>query len=254
MVFDRLLASVGIGGAKVDTRLSNPSVTPGAFIRGTVNLQGGSVDQTIERIDVALEAIASHEVGDGVSHLPVVIGSETVALRMEIKAGKLMELPFQIQVPMDTPLNRINGYDTPVEIFLRTHVHLANAVDSGDKDPVTISPLPAQRAVFDAMARLGFRIKKVDVEYGQIRGSRLPFFQEIEYAVGSNYLHQFQEIEITFLNREFDMDVIFEIDRRARGIQVFMGGPDDAIRALTVNYSQVQDIDFEDLIERTILN
>lgn len=145
MVFDRLLASVGIGGTKVDTKLSNPSVIPGGFIRGTVNLQGGTVDQTIERIDVALEAIAKHEVGDGVSHLPVVIWTEIVAPRMEIKAGKLMELPFQFLVPMDTPLNRINDYDTPVEIFLRTHVHLANAVDSGDKDPVTVSPLPAQK-------------------------------------------------------------------------------------------------------------
>jgi sporulation-control protein len=252
MVFGRILASVGIGGAKVDTRISNPNLTPGGLMRGTVNLQGGSVDQAIERIDIALETYAMQEVGDGEARKEVVIGAETVAPALQIKAGQTLEIPFEVRIPWDTPLNRIFGQDMPVSVFLRTHVHLANAVDSGDKDPVWVNPLPAQQYVLDAMRRLGFRLHKVDVEYGQVSGARLPFFQEIEFLPGTNYFGRLGEVEVTFVNRPFDMDVIFEIDRRARGFRSLFGGHDDEIRYFRVAYDEAERADFERMIQQTL--
>jgi sporulation-control protein len=252
MVFGRILASVGIGGTKVDTKISNPNLLPGGLMRGTVNLQGGSVDQAIERIDIALETYAKQEVGDGESQQNVVIGVETVAPALKIKAGQTLEIPFEVRVPWDTPLNRLYGYDVPVSIYLRTHVHLANAVDSGDKDPLWISPLPAQQQVLDAMRRLGFRLHKVDVEYGQIQGARLPFFQEIEFYPGSDYFGRLEEVEVTFINRAYDMDVIFEVDRRARGFRSMFGGHDDQIRFFRVAYDEADRTDFERLIQHTL--
>lgn len=252
MVFGRILASVGIGGAKVDTKISNPNLSPGGLLRGTVNLQGGSVDQAIERIDIALETYAKQEVGDGETQQNVVIGAETVAPALQIKAGQTMEIPFEVRIPLDTPLNRIYGQEMPVTIFLRTHVHLANAVDSGDKDPVWVSPLPAQQFVLDAMRRLGFRLHKVDVEYGQIQGARLPFFQEIEFLPGSDYFGRLGEVEVTFVNRPYDMDVIFEVDRRARGFRSLLGGHDDQIRVFRVAYDEAERTDFERLIQHTL--
>jgi len=253
MVFSRILASVGIGGAKVDTRIANPNLSPGGVLRGTVNLQGGSVDQAIERIDIALETYARQKVGDGEAQQTVVVGAETVAPALQIKANQTMEIPFEVRVPWDVPLNRIFNQDMPISIFLRTHVHLANAVDSGDRDPVNVSPLPAQQFVLDAMRRLGFRLKKVDVEYGQIKGARLPFFQEIEFVPGENYIGRLEEVEVTFINRPHDMDVIFEVDRRARGFSAFLGGHEDQIRVFRVAYQEASRTDFERLIERTLL-
>lgn len=253
MVLSRILASVGIGGAKVDTRISNPNLSPGGLLRGTVNLQGGNADQAIERIDISLETYAKQEVGDGEAQQNVVIGAEAVAHSVQIKAGQTMEIPFEVRVPWDTPINRLYGQDMPLSIFLRTHVHLANAVDSGDRDPVSVSPLPAQQYVLDAMRRLGFRLHKVDVEVGQIQGARLPFFQEIEYLPGSNYFGRLEEVEVTFVNRPYDMDVIFEVDRRARGFHAFLGGHDDQIRIFRVAYEDAERTDFERLIERTLL-
>jgi sporulation-control protein len=252
MVFGRILASVGIGGAKVDTRISNPNLSPGGLMRGTVNLQGGSVDQAIERIDIALETYARQEVGDGETQQNVVIGVETVAPALKIKAGQTLEIPFEVRIPWDAPLNRIYGHEMPITVFLRTHVHLANAVDSGDKDPLWISPIPAQQYVLDAMRRLGFRLHKVDVEVGQIQGARLPFFQEIEFHPGSNYFGRLDEVEVTFINRAYDMDVIFEVDRRARGFRSLFGGHDDQIRVFRVAYDEADRMDFEGLIQQTL--
>ncbi|WP_141735210.1 sporulation protein [Oligoflexus tunisiensis] len=252
MVLNRILASVGISGTKVDTRISNPNLTPGGLLRGTVNLLGGAADQAIERIDIALETYAKQEVGDGETRQTVVIGAEAVASALQIKAGQTMEIPFEVRVPWDTPLNRLHGHDMPLSVYLRTHVHLANAVDSGDKDPVWVSPLPAQGMVLDAMQRLGFRLHKVDVEYGQIRGARLPFFQEIEYLPGPNYYGRLNEVEVTFINRPLDMDVIFEVDHRARGFRSMFGGHDDEIRSFRVAYEDAQRTDFERMIERAL--
>ncbi|HYX32313.1 MAG TPA: sporulation protein [Oligoflexus sp.] len=252
MVFGRILASVGIGGAKVDTKISNPNLSPGGMLRGTVNLLGGAVDQAIERIDIALETYAKREVNDGETQLSVVIGAETVASAFQIRAGQTLEIPFEVRVPWDIPLNYLYQQDMPVSIFLRTHVHLANAVDSGDRDPVRVSPLPAQQLVLDAMARMGFRLTKVDVEYGQITGARLPFFQEIEFRPGSNYAGRFNEVEVTFVNRPQDMDVILEVDRRARGFQAFLGGHEDQIRRFRVAYADAERTNFETMIERTL--
>lgn len=253
MVWSRILASVGIGGAKVDTKIFKPNISPGGVLRGTVNLQGGAVDQAIERIDVALETYARQSVGDGEVQQCVVIGSETVAPTLQIKANQTMEIPFEVRVPWDVPLNRIFNQDLPLAIFLRTHVHLANAVDSGDRDPLNVSPLPAQQYVLDAMRRLGFRLLKVDVEYGQIQGARLPFFQEIEFVPGSNYIGRLEEVEISFVNRAHDMDVIFEVDRRTRGVSAFLSGREDQIRVFRVAYEDANQTDFERLIERTLL-
>jgi sporulation-control protein len=252
MVLGRILASVGISGAKVDTIISNPNLSPGGMLQGTVNLLGGSADQAIERIDIALETFARREVGDGETQQMVVIGAETVAPALQIKAGRTMEIPFEVRIPWDTPVNRIYGRDTTLPIYVRTHVHLANAVDSGDKDPVWVSPLPAQAMVLDAMQRLGFRLHKVDVEYGQIRGARLPFFQEIEYLPGPNFEGRLNEVEVTFINRPHDMDVIFEVDHRARGFRAMFGEREDEIRSFRVAYDDAPRTDFESMIQSAL--
>jgi sporulation-control protein len=41
--FKRILASVGIGGAKVDTRLEDSRYFAGNEVRGVVYIQGGSL-------------------------------------------------------------------------------------------------------------------------------------------------------------------------------------------------------------------
>lgn len=255
MVFGRILASVGIGGTKVDTRIFDSYLTPGGYLRGTVNLLGGSVDQLIERIDLSLETYAKEEVEDSVTQREVVIGVETVVGALQVRAGQSLEIPFEVRMPLDTPLNSIFNQDLSIPISLRTHVHLAKAVDSGDRDPLRIIPHPAQEQVLDAMSRLGFYLHKVDIEFGQIQGARLPFFQEIEFLPGANYFGRLDEVEVTFVMRPNDMDVILEVDRKARGFgfHAFLGGHDDQIRGFRVAYDEIEQTDFERLISQALL-
>ena len=48
MAFKKLLASLGAGGASVETVLHEVNVVPGGVVQGEVRIQGGSVNQDIE--------------------------------------------------------------------------------------------------------------------------------------------------------------------------------------------------------------
>ena len=71
-----------------------------------------------------------------------------------------------------------------MRLGVQTELALAGAMDKGDLDPLFVNPLPAQEHVLGALDRLGFRFKKADLERGTLRGSQMPFFQEIEYYAG----------------------------------------------------------------------
>src|SRR5690606_36417631 len=64
MAFKKLLASLGAGGASVETVLHEVNVVPGGVVQGEVRIQGGSVAQQIEGLSVGLQAKVEVESGD----------------------------------------------------------------------------------------------------------------------------------------------------------------------------------------------
>ena len=48
--FNKVFASVGIGAAKVDTKLEKDRVMPGEEVRGIVEIRGGNTEQNIDDI------------------------------------------------------------------------------------------------------------------------------------------------------------------------------------------------------------
>ena len=53
-MFKKLLASVGIGAAQVDTQLDQELLMPGQFFRADVVVTGGEVAQEISRLKIGL--------------------------------------------------------------------------------------------------------------------------------------------------------------------------------------------------------
>ena len=52
--FNKVLASVGIGAATVDTKLESEQVVPGEDVQGIVEIQGGKVEQQINEIYLSI--------------------------------------------------------------------------------------------------------------------------------------------------------------------------------------------------------
>lgn len=253
MVLKKLLASVGIGNTTVDTALKNSILKPGEFLQGVVNLRGGSIDQTIDRIDLVLECVVDREVGDGKTQQIIRVAQHNLLERFSIPAGALREIPFEMKVPVDTPINFAHGYDLRVPLYVRTEIHVAGAMNPSDRDRVQVMPNRAQEKILEAMGRLSFRLYKADLEYGSVRGARLPFYQEIEFYAGPNFERHINEVELTFVTRERDMDVILEVDKKSKGWARLAYDSIDEVRGFTVRYDDVDRHDWTRTIENILL-
>ncbi|GAA3054375.1 hypothetical protein GCM10017562_18410 [Streptomyces roseofulvus] len=242
MGFKKLLASLGAGGATVETVLTEENVVPGGVVQGEVRIQGGSVDQQIEGLSVGLQARVEVEGGDQEHKQDVEFVKVRLGGAFEVKAGAVHTVPFGLEIPWETPINTIGGQRLRgMEIGVSTELEIARAVDSGDLDPINVHPLPAQQAILDAFIQLGFRFKSADMERGHIRGTRqrLPFYQEIEFFAPQQY-RGLNQVEVSFVADDREMDVVLEMDKKPG---LFTEGS-DSFRAFKVGLNDFQGTDW----------
>ncbi|MFF0555367.1 sporulation protein [Streptomyces sp. NPDC020472] len=216
MGFKKLLASLGAGGATVETVLTEENVVPGGVVQGEVRIQGGSVDQQIEGLSVGLQARVEVEGGDQEHKQDIEFVKVRLGGAFEVKAGAVHVVPFGLEIPWETPVTTVAGQQLRgMNIGVTTELEIARAVDSGDLDPINVHPLPAQQAILDAFIQLGFRFKSADMERGHIRGTRqkLPFYQEIEFFAPQQY-RGLNQVEVSFVADDHEMDVVLEMDKK----------------------------------------
>lgn len=252
MVFKRMLASVGIGGATVETILDKDAVRPGGTVSGTLKATGGNVAQTIEGISVGLRATVEKEYeytdADGEEHsgeytIDVVIAEQVLSSEeTELEPEQEFELPFELTIPMEAPITGFKKKHILDGVGVNTRLHVDNALDNTDVDPLRIKPLPAQRAVLRAVRELGFKRKGVDLEKGKVHHTRqtLPFYQEFEYSAPGKY-KGLNSLELTFLTDDKGVDVVLELDKKS-GILFSEGG--DKLLRLSIGHD---DTDSEEI-------
>ncbi|MGW7521766.1 sporulation protein [Streptomyces sp. NPDC054796] len=242
MGFKKLFASMGVGSASVDTVLHEPNVVPGGVVQGEVRIEAGSVDQQIQGLSVGLQAKVEVETNDGEMKQNIEFGRQSLGGAFDLAAGSSHTVPFQLEVPWETPITMFLGQQlTGMNIGVTTELAIARAVDSTDLDPVNVHPLPAQQAILDAFGQLGFRFKSADMEKGHIRGTRqrLPFYQEIEFFAPQQY-RGLTQVELSFVADGNEMDVVMEMDKKPG---IFSGGT-DSFRSFQVSQSQFQQTDW----------
>ncbi|MEU5422576.1 sporulation protein [Streptomyces sp. NPDC001407] len=242
MGFKKLLASLGAGGASVETVLFEENVLPGGVVQGEVRIEGGSVAQRIQGLSVGLQARVEVEGGEEEYKKDVEFTRVQLGGAFEVQAGAVHVVPFGLEVPWETPVTNFLGrHLTGMRVGVTTHLAIARAVDSSDLDPVHVHPLPAQQAILDAFGRLGFAFKSADLEQGHISGTRqrLPFYQEIEFRVPSQY-RGLEEVELSFVADDRAMDVVLEMDKKPG---LFSSGS-DTYRSFTVDLSSYGQTDW----------
>ncbi|MDO0931988.1 sporulation protein [Streptomyces sp. NPDC002814] len=217
MAFKKLLASLGAGGASVETVLTEVNVVPGGVVQGEVRIQGGSVDQEIQGVSVGLQAKVEVEGHDDQEYKQnIEFTKQPLGGAFQLQANAVHAVPFGLEIPWETPITMIDGQALRgMNIGVTTELAIARAVDSGDLDPINVHPLPAQKALLDAFIQLGFRFKSADMERGHIRGTRqkLPFYQEIEFLPPQQY-RGLNQVELSFVADANAMDVILEMDKK----------------------------------------
>ena len=63
-MLNKMLASLGIGNAKVDTKLQTSKFTAGDVVSGVTEIKGGNVDQQIDTIYLTLYTTYLKEAND----------------------------------------------------------------------------------------------------------------------------------------------------------------------------------------------
>ncbi|MFD0362553.1 sporulation protein [Nocardia sp. GCM10030253] len=249
-MFRKLMAAVGVGGAEVETELFTPGVQPGGHAEGVIRLRSGPTRQHIERVAVEFVTRVEREFDDVEDVRDLGFGRLEVRSWFEVAPGEVVEIPFGVRAPMETPITFYNGRHLPgVAVSLRTIVEVSGAVDPRDSDPIGVGALPAQHVVLDAVERLGFQLRSADVEGGWLHNTpqQLPFYQEIEFS-GSPRFPRLAQLEVTFVAADHGMSVILEADKRAGLISAGR----DVLDALWVDYGSLEHTDWAAELHRRL--
>lgn len=222
-MFQKVMASLGQGGATVDARILDRHVRPGGTLHGEVILVGGQVDQEVDALAVTLLARVEQGPNGETTDLP--FQEVRLAGRELVRAGAQIKVPFEVQMSWETPVTTVYGkYLTGMAVGLQTNLNLARTVvDPQDVDAIPIEPLPAQHRVLDAMTRIGFQFREANLVKNRIDGvdQQLPFFQEVSFTPSPAFATAFDEVAVTFLARPRDVQVVLDVHKRVR---VLKGG------------------------------
>lgn len=214
--FNKVLASIGIGGAKVDTKLEKSEYTAGEIIRGQVEIYGGSTMQQIDSIYLTVYTTFIRESDDRKYTDHAAIKKHKLNEPFKIGANETKSFPFSMELPIDTPITYGN-----TRVWIATGLDIKNAADPGDKDYIEVRPTKITASVLEEIGQLGFRLREVECEQApKRRGSRFPFVQEFEFVPTSGpFRGKLDELEIIFLAQEKERaELLIQVDRKARGI------------------------------------
>ncbi|WSA86929.1 sporulation protein [Micromonospora sp. NBC_01796] len=208
-------ASPGTGFA-VRTTLTNPSTRPGLDLPGRVRMVGGDQPVPIGHVTVGLVTrVEPADGGDG--YLEYEFGRVRVAGAVVLGPGERRDVAFAVPMPWELPVTVVNGVPRlNLPMALRTEVALGPELDRGGLTGVFVHPLPAQERILSTFESLGFTLRQVGLQQGELPGVRqsLPFHQKIGYWAAPLYAGPFAEVELTFLAGPQALEVVFALDRR----------------------------------------
>ncbi|PWW30199.1 sporulation-control protein [Cytobacillus oceanisediminis] len=218
--FNKVLASVGIGSAKVDTKLERDTVTPGEALKGVVEITGGNTEQKIDDIYLSLNTTYIKESDDKKYTVSGLIDRFRLAESFTLAANERKEIPFTFNLPSDTPLSF-----GKTKIWVATGLDIKNAVDPTDQDFIRVVPNPLMDSVLNAVSNMGFRLREAECEQAPNRlRHRLPFIQEFEFVpVSGPFRGRLDELEVVFFPQPSgETEILIQVDRKARGLGGFL--------------------------------
>jgi sporulation-control protein len=211
-VFKKVLTTVGIGTAKVDTHLYHDLLIPGEMLDGEVHITGTDVSQEIGDIYLYLATQYKQDVNKPTPTQECVLLKYHLTERFALPPNEEKVIPFSFQLPHETPLTLRHQ-----PVYLCTGPDIANGIDPKDTDYILVRPHPLMQRVLDALENLGFQLSDVNCAYHPRFGSKYPFTQEFEFRPIGKYRGRLNELEVIFSLKPDELEVFLELNKRARG-------------------------------------
>lgn len=218
--FNKVLASFGIGGAKVDTKLEKSTYTAGETMKGEVEIYGGSLEQQVDSIYLTINTTYMKELDDRKYTQVAEVQKYKVNEPFTIGVNETKVIPFAIELPINTPVTL-----GKTQVWVSTGLDIKNAADPEDKDFIEVRPSKLAGQILGAVEQLGFGLRKAECEQAskKIR-TPYPFVQEFEFIPTSGaFRGKLDEVEIVFLSQsEQSAEILMQVDRKARGFGGFL--------------------------------
>lgn len=236
-MFKNLLASIGVGAARVDTQLEYDTVRAGEPIKGEVVIYGGKVPQKIDAINLFVTTrfiIADQQTYDYFD-----LGDYLICEPLTIQPDEERSIPFEVTLPVDVP-SSVGDTD----VWLETGLDIKRAADPKDQDRITVLPHRLVQMMQDAMEKLELKLYRTrNLHVFPPIETRLPFVQEYEYEPKSGpFFGKLDDMEIIAIPTEGGVDVYLEIDRKGSVVEEMSGKDIDYIN-FKLKEGDIKDVD-----------
>jgi sporulation-control protein len=195
-MFKKIMAKMGVGSAKVDLVLNKPEYVLGETVEGQFYVEGGAVEQQINRIGVDL--VLKVHVKD--KNFSKVVTSIPVATSFVIHSNEKRVFPFTYNLPNNLPISR-GG----ISYGFVTRLDIAAGVDHLDHDFIQVTPPEQFNNIIKAFDALGLREK---ADSGKFNG----YSQEFEFFPTIFFRGQVQEVEFIAGIEEEGIRLLLEVD------------------------------------------
>jgi sporulation-control protein len=210
-----LLNRIGIGSAEVDTILETETVQPGDSVRAHIEIEGGSDDQEVDDIELAVMTRYEVETDEGTSYRNASIHETELTNGFTIESGEQRTIDAgEVHIPPTTPPTIGN-----TKVWIQTGLDIDWSVDPTDQDHLAVQPGPYVSALMGAVENLGFTLSEVENVKAPGFGSS-GFAQEFEYRPthGSRYASDLDEIELFPARQGNGLNVTVEVDKRGSSL------------------------------------
>jgi sporulation-control protein len=148
-MFKKMMAILGKGAAKIDLVLFQAEVPLGGQVKGELILQGGTVEQVINKIEVELYFELKTKDNKKITHLIAVIPYQASFV---ILPGQQKVVPFELPIPEDLLVSsRTASY------YLSTNLDIQGGIDATDRDKIIVAPSFDLKQALLALEQLGFQ-------------------------------------------------------------------------------------------------
>lgn len=222
-MFKKMFASVGIGGAKVNTTILTENLYPGCEFDIQIDIEGGSTEQNIEDINLSLMCESDYEVEDfdgdeyeGAEYHS--LQEWQIPINSQIAPNEEISHTITLTLDLEAPVTVDIGGRNYSKVWLQTGMEIDNALDDTDRDFLFIHPTPLQAAFLNAMIESGYQLHKIDIESGDISNqefeSKFNFYQEFEFRLDHSGFFGIQEVELSFVAGEDSTGIYVQVDRK----------------------------------------
>lgn len=150
-LFETVLASMGMGAAKIDLCLDHEFVKTGEKVTGKIVVTGGKAEQKIEGLSVyfilkSVQAKSSSELTKRVAEIDVSHDE------FMLKPNEQCTFPFSFNCPNHIPTSSIN-----TRYYFDTNLEIKHAIDSHDRDYIKVLPDERIQQFLTGFKQLGFK-------------------------------------------------------------------------------------------------